>query len=286
MESFERHLSGRLTNALCSKCSDGFTGFDDTAVDLFDIDIEEQLQLQICYSMERVPQIELVSFILAFDSGIVLLEVHRLLLEVFPQLFKQGVLESLIQSHNFPLANDLVNVLRRLLPDFLGSEIFLLGQVGSQQIFCIFLQAFQIDRVFVLLALHWIQTIVSVPKLNDFLAITGSYSVVIHHPYVFNQLYETPLHIACIGRFDCSIDDTLSASHGMEKKLSCRKARKKAVLDKPSRFWRLDQPGEVRQRSLSEPVCDSFSSDCLLPYTTDHLTEVDRTSLAAAQSHD
>lgn len=131
---------------------------------------------------------------------------------------------------------------------------------------------FQIDWKFVFLCSHWIKPIVTVSELNNVFSVARSYSVIVHDCDVFNQFNQSPLHVTCICSFYRSIDDTLTASHCVEKELSRCEAWIKTVFDKSSSFRSLEKAREMGQWSLCESILDSFTSDSLLADTADHLT--------------
>ena len=75
MESFERHLGGRLTYTLGGEGADRLTGFDDASVDFFDVNAEEKFELQISYTVECVFDVLFVAFVCDFYAIVIFLEV-------------------------------------------------------------------------------------------------------------------------------------------------------------------------------------------------------------------
>jgi hypothetical protein len=83
VKGFKGHLGGGFSNALSSECSNSFSGLDDAAIDLFDINPKEQLQLQIGDPMKGISKILLILFIFTFDPQIIFLQILRFLLKIF-----------------------------------------------------------------------------------------------------------------------------------------------------------------------------------------------------------
>lgn len=52
MESFESHLSSRLTYTLGSQCTNGLSRFNNAFIDLFYINLEKQFKLRVGNPME------------------------------------------------------------------------------------------------------------------------------------------------------------------------------------------------------------------------------------------
>lgn len=135
----------------------------------------------------------------------------------------------------------------RSLLDFFRSQVTLSLHIKPHNIFDIAFKMFQVDREFIFFGPHGIQTVVTIPELNDFLSVTCSYCVIVHDSNIFNQLDQSSLHVPSVCCLDGCIDDTLSTTHCVEKELCSCQTGKEAVFDEASGLWGFKQSWEVRQ---------------------------------------
>ena len=79
------------------------------------------------------------------------------------------------------------------------------------------------------------------------------------------------LRLTSLSSLDSCIDQTLSASHGVEEELSWCQASQVGVLHKASTLRTVIIFNEVRQRAVFEAEGDSFTLHVLLPHHSDNL---------------
>ena len=156
--------------------------------------------------------------------------------------------------------------------NLLWSKVFLFGHIKADDIFDIAFKMFQVDWKFIFLSPHWVKAIITVPELNDLFSVACSYCIIIHNCNILNQLNQSSLHVPSVCSFDSSINDTLTASHCVEKEFGSCKAGVETVFDEASCLRSLKQSWKMGQRSFSKAILDSFTADGLLTNTTDHLT--------------
>lgn len=79
-----------------------------------------------------------------------------------------------------------------------------------------------------------------------------------------------------LGRLDSRIDQTLSASHGVEEKLSGCQTSQVGVLHKAPALGAVVILDEVRQRAVLETEGDSLTLHVLLAHHSNNLREIER----------
>lgn len=75
---------------------------------------------------------------------------------------------------------------------------------------------------------------------------------------------------------DSCVDQTLSASHGVEEELCWRQASQVGILHKASTLRAVVILNEVRQRAVFEAEGDSFTLHVLLPHHSNNLNKEGR----------
>ena len=86
-----------------------------------------------------------------------------------------------------------------------------------------------------------------------------------------NEVQTPPTSFGCL---DGGINQSLSASHGVEVELCRSQAGQVRVLYEPPRLRPVIVLDEVRQRAVSEPKRDAFSLDVLLSHARNDLDTV------------
>jgi hypothetical protein len=135
-------------------------------------------------------------------------------------------------------------------------------------------KSFETDWLVVVVHEHGIETVISILELNDVLSACPN-SVIILDREVFQSFYKTSLHIACLGCLDSCINESLSATHSVEKELSGSQAAVEAILYEALRGWILGIKLEVRETAIKEPVGHSLTINRLLTHKGYHLTKID-----------
>eukprot|EP00760_Papus_ankaliazontas_P034619 PhM_4_TR7299/c0_g1_i1/m.686 len=145
-------------------------------------------------------------------------------------------------------------------------------------------QRLEVERATPEFHLHRVEAVLAVAELDD--ATRGVRdSVVILHDKVLKALHDLSGEVPCVGGLHSGIDETLATTHGVEEELRRRETRVETVLNEAARNGLASATGEVGRRALDETVANALSGHSLLSDARDHLSNVDRAALTAAQCH-
>lgn len=117
------------------------------------------------------------------------------------------------------------------------------------------------------------EAIFSVEELDN-LILGGSHCAIILNHHILKCLDKPALDVAGFGSLDCSIDETLTASHGVEEELLRSEASQIAVFDEALTGWTKIVLAEVRQSPLAETEGNTLTLNILLPHTSHNLRDV------------
>lgn len=94
-----------------------------------------------------------------------------------------------------------------------------------------------------------------------------------HGPHLSLAPISTCGVITCLSSFDSSIDQTLSASHGVKEELSWCETGQIRVFHEASTLRTVVIFDEVRQSAMLETERDSLTLNVLLPHHSNNLEE-------------
>lgn len=116
------------------------------------------------------------------------------------------------------------------------------------------------------------QAILAITQLDHLVDGVAHCAVILHH-HRLHRLDETTLDVTGLGSLDSCVDETLSASHGVEEELCWCQAGQVGVLYKASALRAVIILNEVRQCAVFEAKGDSFTLHVLLPHHSNNLNE-------------
>ena len=90
---------------------------------------------------------------------------------------------------------------------------------------------------------------------------------------VFHSFDQPSLDVACAGSLDSRVDETFSASHGMEEQLLGSEPSEVGVLHEAARLRPQVILGEVGQRAAGEAKWNPLALHILLAHTSNHLQD-------------
>ena len=129
-----------------------------------------------------------------------------------------------------------------------------------------------------------VHAVLAVQELDD-VADAVTHSAVVLDNHVLHSLDKTTLDVTSFRRLNCSIDQTFSATHGVEKELLRSQTTQIRVLDETTRLGTEIILAKVRQCSAFETVRNTFSFYVLLSYTRNHLRNVQERTLRTGRHH-
>ena len=115
VKGLEGHLGGWFPYTLCRQRPDSFSRLHDASVDALNVHSEEQLQLEISYPIETVPEVVLrlrVLLVLEVETSVVRLESRSFVVEIALQFRQQDLLEFLLKAHDLLVPANVLNVSR------------------------------------------------------------------------------------------------------------------------------------------------------------------------------
>lgn len=91
---------------------------------------------------------------------------------------------------------------------------------------------------------------------------------------VLKRLHQSTSHITGFGSLDCSVDQTFSTRHGVEKEFGRSEAGEERIADEPLGGRVLGLFAEMRKRPILETVSNTRTTNDLLTDTGNHLGDV------------
>ena len=110
MESFQSHLSGRLSNTLSSQSAYCLSGLYNWSIDSLNINFKEKSHLHVSDSMETVSEVLLILFIFAFEFMIIFFQIIGFVVKVNSQFLYDCSFEFIIKTHNLIIFNNVCNL--------------------------------------------------------------------------------------------------------------------------------------------------------------------------------
>ena len=129
-----------------------------------------------------------------------------------------------------------------------------------------------------------VKVVAAVRKVDDALLGVANRAVAAD-AMVLHRLHLPSLNVACGGRLDGRVDEALSPSHRVEKKLVRLQAERVRIGDKPLAGERVIGEGKAGQRARPLLGKDAVPLDGLLADAAADLGEVDRVALGAGVHH-
>lgn len=118
-----------------------------------------------------------------------------------------------------------------------------------------------------------IKHIVTVLELHDTSNRISNTQIVVR-TQVLKRLHQSTSHITGFGSLDCSVDQTFSTRHRVEKEFGRSEAREERIADKTLGWRVLGLFTEMRKRPILETISNTRTTNNLLTDTSNHLGDV------------